>query len=555
MINPLLIILLVPALATVALFLIPGRNHAAVRGTCLLATLVVLITAILAFCGFGDAPVDQTVGVANAGTDVAHVYKWTTKIEWVKSLGLSFFVGVDGMGMAMVLLTAIIIFAGVIVSFTITERVKEYYISLMVLVTGVFGVFVSLDLFFYYFFYELAVIPMFLLIGIWGSTTKTVDQGYATMKLVLLLSTGAVFALVGLIATYYEAGAGLAGGATFDMVRLEEAELSSAFQMIWFPVIFLGFASLIPLWPFHSWSPAGHAAAPAAVSMLHAGVLMKLGAFGVLRIACTYFPEAAYTYLPYVGILCCMNIVYGALVAISQRDLKLIIGYSSSSHMGYVLLGLASVTVIGFEGAVFLMFAHGIMTALAFSLIGWFYDQTHTRMLDDLGGLMKVMPFAGVGFIIAAMASAGLPGFANFVSELMVIIGAWHSGIWGWVPAILAVWGLVLTGVYLLRAVKDLWYGEISPRWENLKDVQTPLQKTPYVLLTATLLLFGFWPAPMLDVIKQGVNPLITRIQAAGGEETAGLVVPDGIEAGSLPPSARSESQVVGAPAVTTEER
>ena len=276
----------------------------------------------------------------------------------------------------------------------------------------------SLDLFFYYFFYELAVIPMFLLIGIWGSTSRTVDREYATMKLVLVLSAGAVLALVGLLWLY-------AKGGTFDMVDLESLELARSDQLLWFPLIFVGFASLIPMWPFHSWSPAGHAAAPAAVSMLHAGVLMKLGAYGVLRIALTYFPDAAAVYLPWVGVLCCFNIVYGGLVAISHKDLKLIIGYSSSSHMGYVLLGLASATLIGFEGAVFLMFAHGIMTALAFSLIGWFYDQTHTRMVGDLGGLMRVMPFAGTCFIIASMASAGVPGFANFVSEMMVIIGAW----------------------------------------------------------------------------------------------------------------------------------
>jgi len=262
--------------------------------------------------------------------------------------------------------------------------------------------------------------------------------------------------------------------------------------------------------------------------MLHAGVLMKLGAYGVLRIACTYFPEAAATYLPVVAILCCFNIVYGGLVAVSQRDMKLIIGYSSSSHMGYVLLGIGTMTLVGWSGAVFLMFAHGIMTALAFSLIGWFYDQTHTRMLDDLGGMMKVMPFAGVAFIIASMASAGLPGFANFVSELMVIIGAWDSGMWLFVPAILSIWGLVITGVYLLRAVKDAWFGDLPARWKDLQDVKTPLQKLPYVVLIATLLFFGFHPQPMLDVIgddEAGIAPLVTRIEeaTAGGPRTATL--------------------------------
>jgi NADH-quinone oxidoreductase subunit M len=346
------------------------------------------------------------------------------------------------------------------------------------------------------------------------------------MKLVLLLSLGAVVALVGLISVYIEAG-------TFDMVLIEQHAFSSSFQMIWFPVIFLGFAALVPMWPLHSWSPAGHAAAPAAVSMLHAGVLMKLGAFGIIRVACTYFPEAAGVYLPYVGIFCCFNIIYGALVAISQRDMKLIIGYSSSSHMGYVLLGLASVNLIGFQGAVFLMFAHGIMTALAFSLIGWFYDQTHTRMLDDLGGMMKVMPFVGTCFVIACMASAGLPGFANFVSELLVIIGAWKSNMWLGIPAILAVWGLVLTGVYLLRAIKDAWFGELPERWRHLKDARTFSERAPFVLLVAVLLFFGFYPQPMVALVESSVKPLITRIDAA--------------RADGEPRSARAETIVVPA--------
>ncbi|MDF1700601.1 MAG: NADH-quinone oxidoreductase subunit M [Planctomycetota bacterium] len=523
--NPLLLIMLVPAAATVALFFVDAEAKKAIRAISTVATGLVLLISIGMFVGFGDAPATWT---ANAdGGDTAHSYKYGFEADWIQDMGLAFRLGVDGMGLAMVLLTALIIFAGVMVSYTVEKRVKEYYICLLALVTGVFGVFVSLDLFFYYFFYELAVIPMFLLIGVWGSTTKTVDQNYATMKLVLLLSAGAVMALVGLIAVWADAG-------TFNMVLLEEWEFSKSFQMTWFPVIFLGFAALVPMWPLHSWSPAGHAAAPAAVSMLHAGVLMKLGAFGILRLACTYFPQAAAEYLPYLALICCMNIVYGGLVAISQRDMKLIIGYSSSSHMGYVLLGIASMTMIGIEGAVFLMFAHGVMTALTFALIGWFYDQTHTRMLDDLGGLMKVMPFAGTLFIIASMASAGLPGFANFASELMVIIGAWESGSapdapgWLIIPAVLAVWGLVITGVYLLRAIKDAWFGEMDERWKDLKDQRTFGERAPFILLTAVLLLFGFWPQGMLNVVEQGAKPLVHRIQAgrAQNDKAVKLLVP-----------------------------
>ena len=516
--NPLLIILLAPAAAALTIAFIDPKAVKAIRTVATVATGISLLVALVLFFNFGNASYehasDTAKFTANAGTDSAHLYKYGFETTWVEDLGMSLRFGVDGMGLAMVLLTAFIIFAGVMVSYTIKKRVKEYHVCLLGLVTGVFGVFMSLDLFFYYFCYELAVIPMYLLIGIWGSTTKTVDQHYSSMKLVLLLSAGAVVALVGLISVYSEVG-------SFNMVAMEGHTFSHAFQMAWFPVIFLGFAALVPMWPLHSWSPAGHAAAPAAVSMLHAGVLMKLGAFGILRIACGFFPDAAAAYLPYVGILCCMNIVYGGLVAISKRDMKLIIGYSSSSHMGYVLLGLASVTIIGFEGAVFLMFAHGIMTALTFALIGWFYDQTHTRMLDDLGGMMKVMPFAGTCFIIASMASAGLPGFANFASELMVIIGAFKSNMWLGIPAILAVWGLVITGVYLLRAIKDAWFGELSERWAHLKDARTFGERAPYVMLVIVLLFFGFYPQAMLNVVEQGVKPMMVRIEAGKARNQA----------------------------------
>jgi NADH-quinone oxidoreductase subunit M len=523
-VNPLLLILLCPAVAVLLLFFVGPENKRLVRAIATIATGIALATALTLFFGFGDAPVGETV----AGT--SHVYKYTWTEKWIPTLGLSFSLGVDGISMALVLLTAFTIFTGVLVSYRIETRVKEYYISLLALVTGVFGVFVSLDMFFYYFFYELAVIPMFLLIGIWGSTTRTVDQRYATMKLVLVLSAGAALALVGLIAVYVQGWRQL-GHPTFSLLELETVAFTSAFQMIWFIPVFLGFASLVPMWPLHSWSPAGHAAAPAAVSMLHAGVLMKLGAYGIVRLVLPWFPDASHTYLPWVAGLCCMNILYGGFVAIAQRDMKLIIGYSSSSHMGYVLLGIASLTALGVEGAVFLMFAHGIMTALAFSLIGFFYDQTHTRMLDDLGGMMKAMPFIGTCFVIASMASAGLPGFANFVSEMMVILGAWQSTtIWSKVPAILAIWGLVVTGVYLLRAVKDAWFGELPARWKNLRDARTFGERAPFAILVGVLLVFGFWPQPMLDVIRQGTNPLLERV----GVQANGLRVG---EKAALPPT------------------
>jgi NADH-quinone oxidoreductase subunit M len=522
----LLLIVLIPAAAAAVLLATPARAHGAIRAIAFAATLVVLGLASWLALGFHDAPSDGPTAEA-AGT---HVYKHVMSVDWVPAMGLQFKLGVDGMGVAMVLLTAITIFTGVIVSFSVKERVKEYYVNLLALVSGVFGVFTALDLFFYYFFYELAVIPMFLLIGCWGSTTKTMSRDYASMKLVLMLTTGAVFALVGLLALYVRCPL-----ETFDMVAIErwvgQQGFSKAFQMTWFPPVFLGFATLVPMWPLHSWSPGGHAAAPAAVSMLHAGVLMKLGAYGILRVAITYMPDAAVAYMPWVAAFCCFNIIYGGMVAMAQRDMKFVVGYSSSSHMGYVLLGIASTNLIGVEGAVFLMFAHGLMTALAFSLIGFFYEQTHTRMLDDLGGIMKRLPFVGTLFVIMTMASAGVPGFANFVSELLVIVGAWAQGLW--VPAILAVWGIVVTGVYLLRTVKSAFFGAMPARWDGLRDARTPIERLPYVLLAAVLLVFGFWPQPLLSVIEQGVKPIVGGVQEA--QRRAGHAIPAGLDVKSAP--------------------
>ncbi len=505
--NILLAILLLPAAAVLAIFATPASRPKVVKAIAFLATLSVLVLAVVLAIGFHDAPSRAEDTVAG------HAYKHVLSVPWVPSIGLQFKLGVDGMGVAMVLLTALTIFTGVCVSFSVQDRAKEFFLNLLALVTGVFGVFMALDLFFYYFFYELAVVPMFLLIGCWGSTTKTMSRDYASMKLVLMLTAGAVFALLGLLAMYMRVEP-----RTFDMVALERFAREGkgfdlAFQMIWFPPVFLGFAALVPMWPLHSWSPGGHAAAPAAVSMLHAGVLMKIGAYGILRVAVTMMPDAASAYLPWVGVLCCFNIIYGGLVATAQKDMKFVVGYSSSSHMGYVLLGIATTNLVGMQGAVFLMFAHGVMTALAFSLIGFFYEQTHTRMLDDLGGLMKRMPFVGTLFLIMTMASAGLPGFANFVSELLVIIGAWRQKMY--VAAILATWGIVITGVYLLRTMKTAWFGRMPARWEGLKDARTPFQRLPYLVLASVLLLFGFWPKPLLSLIEQGVSPIVKSLEAA----------------------------------------
>ena len=488
-------ILLTPMAAAALLFLLPAARVNAVRAVGVASALLTTVLAVWLFFAYDNA---------------AAGFQFVTKLPWVPSLGIAYQVGVDGISVAMVLLTAIVFLAGALVSCSVQTRVKDFYILLAALVSGVFGVFVSLDLFFFYFFYELAVVPMYLLIGYWGSG----DKEYATMKLTLYLTAGAVVALVGLLLLYFS---GLTATPTFDLLELKAAVertggLSFERQQLLFPILLFGFATIAPMWPLHSWSPIGHAAAPAAASMMHAGVLMKLGSYAIIRIAMTLLPHGAANWLPVVAVLCCFNIIYGGYVAMNQKDMKFVVGYSSSSHMGYVLLGIASISVLGTSGAVFLMFAHGIMTALAFALIGFFYDQTHTRMLGDLGGLMQKLPFVGVLFMMMAMASLGLPGFANFASELMVLVGSWERYP---VATILGVFGLVIGATYLLRMVKTAWLGPMNPRWEGLRDARGLVECSPFLLLLGTLLLFGFYPVPIVDLIESGVEPIVKAVLAA----------------------------------------
>jgi len=437
-------------------------------------------------------------------------YQYEVLIPWIRPLGIGFHLGVDGMSAVLVLLHALCSFTGVLISYAIKDRVKEYYIFYLLLITGVFGVFTSLDLFFFYFFYEMAVIPMYPLIGIWGSDVKEhgvvrFSKEYAAMKLTIYLTAGAVIALTGLLWLYVSSGA-----KTFDVVALQQHlgafPLDAQRQAMIFPLLAVGFGVIAPLWPFHSWSPIGHAAAPSAVSMLHAGVLMKLGSYAIIRLAMGLLPDGAVTWLPWVAALCTMNIIYGGLVAMAQKDLKLIIGYSSSSHMGYVLLGIAALTPLALDGAVLLMFAHGLMTALAFALVGHVYDQTHTRYLPELGGLGKSLPFIATCGVIAAMASSSLPGFGNFVAELLVILGSWDRYP---LQAVLAVLGVVITSVYMLRLVRGTFFGTLPKTFTHVQDVHTPVARLPYLVLAGVLLFVGCWPGPLVRLIDVSARPFI----------------------------------------------
>ena len=447
-------------------------------------------------------------------------YQFTESFKWLEDpMNISLSLGLDGISAPMVLLTGIVMFAAMLVSWNIQYRPRDFFILLMVLVAGVYGVFVVRDLFFLFFFYELAVLPMYLLIGVWGSSTDfgtfLRTKEYGAMKLVLYLVAGSVLVWTAILAMYW--GASEAGMGTFLMESvpsdpegvhsLRDVDFNDSykhFQTLFFPLFMVGFGVLAGLWPFHTWSPDGHVAAPTAVSMLHAGVLMKLGAYGIIRVGMFLLPEGAEEWMPVLIALGTVNVLYGAVSAMSQQDLKYVVGYSSVSHMGYVLMGIATLHPLGVGGAVLQMFSHGIMTALFFAVAGVIYDRTHLRDIGVLGGLSKRMGVTASLFAVAGLASLGLPGLSGFVAEFLVFVGAFKT----YLPlAVLAVIGAALTAVYILRLLAKAFFGPLDPRWEHLSDATRP-EMGAAGMLAFVLLFVGVWPAPLMNVINAGVDAI-----------------------------------------------
>jgi len=478
---PLLTLLvLCPAIGLLAILLVPGRFKQAVRITALLsAGASCVVTALIAL----------RFDIHGSGFQLAE------QAAWMPSVGIGWHAGIDGISLVLLVLTALVFLTGVLVMWELDTRVKEYFAFMTLLVTGVFGVFVSLDLFFFLFFYEVAVLPMYLLIAIWGSTRKE----YGAMKLTLYLLAGTALVVPAVLITVK-----LSGVNSFDLTVLAQTTLSGHAQLVLYPMLFLGFGVLAGVWPFHTWSPVGHVAAPTAVSMLHAGVLMKLGAYGILRVAMTLMPQAAHYWAPATAALAVINIVYGAFIALAQTDLKFVIGYSSVSHMGIVLLGLSTLTADGINGAVFQMFSHGVMTALFFAAVGYIYDRYHTREIGQLGGLSRQVPVASAFFIVAALTGAGVPGFASFWAELLVFLGTLRVYP---VAAAIVVGALILTLAYSIRVIVLAFFGQPHAKHPDVKDVP-PFLALPRALLVAVLVVVGFWPRLVLDVVSPATHAL-----------------------------------------------
>ncbi|MDP6548671.1 MAG: NADH-quinone oxidoreductase subunit M [Dehalococcoidia bacterium] len=439
-------------------------------------------------------------------------FQFERTFEWLDApLNIDFALGIDGISAPLILLNGIVLFGGVLISQNIRHRPRDFFVLLLALSAGVYGVFAVRDLFFLFFFYELAVLPMYLLIGVWGSSTDfgtfLRTKEYGAMKLFMYLVAGSVLVWIGILAVYVEAGE--AGAPTFSLSTLgslaEERMLSEEFQNWVFPLFMVGFGVLAGLWPFHTWSPDGHVAAPTAVSMLHAGVLMKLGAYGIVRVGMVLLPEGAENWMPVLISLGTVNVLYGAISAMSQTDLKYVIGYSSVSHMGYVLMGVATLDRIGVGGAVLQMFSHGIMTALMFLLVGAIYDRTHNRDIRVLNGLFGRMKVTSFFFAIAGLASLGLPGLSGFIAEFMVFTGAFRT----YLPlAVLAVIGAALTAVYILRLLARTFFGEGDTQWAHLTDA-SPVEKAVGGAFVLILIFVGVWPEPLMRVINIGVNEIL----------------------------------------------
>jgi len=426
--------------------------------------------------------------------------QFVENVKWIPSLGINYFNAVDGFSLPNLLLTGIVFFTGVLTMWELETRVKEYFALYFLLVTGVFGLFMSMDLFFIFVWYDISLFPMYLLIAVWGTTRKE----YGAMKLTLYLLAGSALILPAIIFLWAKSGLN-----TFSFVSLMQPGLfSPEAQKFAFLLLFLGFGILAGVWPLHTWSPVGHVAAPTGVSMVHAGVLMKIGAFGVLRVAIMLCPLGWIYWAKLMAVLAATGIIYGALVGLRQIDLKYVIGYSSVSHMGVVGLGLSTVSAEGLNGAVFQMFAHGIMTALLFSSVGYIYDRTHTKLIPELGGLSRIMPVASTFFIIAALAGMGVPGLANFWGELVVFVAA--LGTYP-VLGVIAVLALVVTALFMLRVVQKTFYGPANERFALLPDMSLSLG-IPRIILAAVLLILGFYPSLLFDVIRTASVPFMSGL-------------------------------------------
>ncbi|OGU54234.1 MAG: oxidoreductase [Ignavibacteria bacterium RBG_13_36_8] len=506
----------IPVLGMVIILFLPNRQAITIKYTALLATGLQVILAVILMLNY-----NYSAGGIFEQSSFQFVEKWKwieiTGISWIGTIKVDYFMGVDGISVPMVLLTAIISFIATISSWNIPKAIKGYFALFLLLDTGMMGVFVALDFFMFYIFWELMLLPMYFLIGIWGGPRKE----YAAIKFFIYTLFGSIFILLVMIGLYfsaYEATGDGSGVHTFNLLALMNPANYSAdgilspfnpsnLRLIAYIALFVGFAIKIPMFPFHTWLPDAHVEAPTPISVILAGVLLKMGTYGILRISYPIFPEITRDLMWFIALFGMINIVYGALVAMAQKDFKKLIAYSSVSHMGYVLLGMASLTTIGVNGAVFQMFNHGTITAMLFLIVGVIYDRSHTRGLDDFGGLATQMPVY-TGFVtVAFFAAIGLPSLSGFISEALVFIGAFGVESIR-ILTIVSTLGILLGAGYMLWTLQRVYLGELNQKWAGLKDLELR-EYIMFIPLTIIIIFLGIYPSAMLDIMNTSVKTLV----------------------------------------------
>jgi NADH-quinone oxidoreductase subunit M len=499
--NLLNLILWLPVIGMIAVLLVPGKKHNTIRYVTLGTTAITFLLTLVLYSVFDTA-------VGGMQPDLSF------KVPWISQFHIYYSLGVDGISTPMIILTGLLFLICTLSSWTIEKNVKAYFALMLMLQSSVFGVFMALDFFLFYVYWEVMLLPMFFLIGIWGGENRE----YAAIKFFLYTFFGSIIMLVGIIALYYVTGQGedsfnilaLQGGNFTDLtVNIFGGEFS--FEHLFFWAMFLGFAIKVPVFPFHTWLPHAHVQAPTAVSVILAGVLLKMGTYGFLRIAFPIFPEAANEYSTFIAILGVISVLYGALCAMAQNDVKKLVAYSSVSHMGFVMLGMAAMTVQGMNGAVLQMFNHGTSTAMMFLMIGVLYERSHHRWIvkpdgsKGYGGLYSHMPKYSYIFIIGMFASLGLPGLSGFISEALIFLGIYNKFT---TITFIAIFGLLIGAAYLLWMFKRMFFGEPSEEVKSYSDMNA--REVAYMLpLCLAVIVFGIYPAPVLNIMKGSVANLL----------------------------------------------
>ncbi len=510
------LIMLAPAVGTAVILLIPRDRQDAIKAVAAGSLAMSLLLSFFVVFGYDRA---------------AGGYQFVEKSPWIPSLGIQYYMGVDGFSAPQLLLTAIVGFCAVLISWKLADRPREYFVFLLALVAGVFGAFMSLDIFLMLVFYEMVLFPVYVLVAGWGSRNRE----YAAMKLTIFLFLGSLVSILGLLVVYFTAPTAGSDGAfsyTFDLVQLTANVAAmantAAFQVTWFPVVFIGFAVLASLFPLHNWSPDGYAAAPTAVSMLHGGVLKATGAYAALRFGMQLLPIGAQVWMPILVLFAAAGLIYAAAIAFKQTDLKYIIGFSSVSHLGLVLMGMAAMNQFGLNGAGIELFAGGVMTGLMFALVGMVYERSHLRDTNDLSGLAKVLPLVALGWVVGALTLMGMPGLPGFVAEMQIFMGLWQaSGTTNLfapsmlnfqyaVMAIVGVLSIVINAAWTLRVAGKIFFSE-NRHPELLKLPRLDgLESFAILFMCAILFLTGIMPNSVMGVVQSGVQGIIKAFGGLG---------------------------------------